>query len=290
MNRFKTWMAGILMVFAGLGLVGCTPKEHPEMAIAGSTTILPLMNRISALYEAENTVEIRTSAGGSLTGIKTLIAGKCDLAMCSSPIGAPLRADAQANGVTLKEISFAYDMIVPIVHPSNPIQNLSLEQLGEIYAETVESWAAVGGRPAKIEVVTRGPSSGTRRVWGQRVLKADDLKKGCILQDSNSGVLAYVAEHPHAIGYVSFAILNHEVKALSVNQVAPSIRNAKHRKYPIVRPLYLYVNENTLSYDVKSLIVFVLSVKGQRIVERSGFIPRDALKQKAASKPYMTKS
>ncbi|MFP3912948.1 MAG: hypothetical protein ACLFUT_12810, partial [Desulfobacteraceae bacterium] len=80
LNRFKTWAAGILMVFAGLGLVGCTPKEHPEMAIAGSTTILPLMNRISALYEAENTVEIRTSAGGSLTGIKTLIAGKCDLA------------------------------------------------------------------------------------------------------------------------------------------------------------------------------------------------------------------
>lgn len=266
------------MVFAGLGLVGCTPKEHPKMAIAGSTTILPFMNRISALYEAENKVEIQTSAGGSLTGIKTLIAGKCDLAMCSSPIGATLRTDARTNGVKLKEISFAYDMIVPIVHPSNPVHNLSLDQLTRIYTGSIPSWAMVGGKPESIEVVTRGPLSGTRRVWNRRILKAKNLKKEAIGQESNSGVLAYVAEHPNAIGYVSYAILNHEVKPLSINDTAPTVQNAKNRRYPIVRPLYLYVNENALSYDLKSLIVFILSPKGQAIVKESGFIPQDALK------------
>ncbi|MFO7984639.1 MAG: PstS family phosphate ABC transporter substrate-binding protein [Desulfatiglandaceae bacterium] len=278
MNWLKIRTAGILMVFAGLGLVGCTPKEHPEMAIAGSTTILPFMNRISALYEAENSVKIRTSAGGSLTGIKTLIAGKCDLAMCSSPIGATLQTDAQTNGVKLKEISFAHDMIVPIVHPSNPVHNLSLDQLTRIYAGSIPSWAMVGGKPESIEVVTRGPLSGTRRVWNQRVLKAKKLKKEAIGQESNSGVLAYVAEHPNAIGYVSYAILNHEVKPLSINDTAPTVQNAKNGRYPIVRPLYLYVNENALSYDLKSLIVFILSSKGQAIVKESGLIPQDALK------------
>jgi len=87
-----------------------------------------------------------------------------------------------------------------------------------------------------------------------------------------------VAEHPQAIGYVSLAIVNHEVKALSVDGITPSVDSARTKKYPISRQLYLYLDEKTLSYSVKSLIVFVLSDQGQQIVTRSGFIPQDALK------------
>ena len=170
-------------------------------------------------------------------------------------------------------------MIVPVVHPSNPVDNLSLDQLAAIYQGTVDSWNAVGGRPGKIDVVARAPSSGTRQVWNRVVLKSTPCKEGWAVQDSNSGVLAYVAENPGAIGYISMAILNHEVKALSVDGVAPTVDNAKTGRYPISRELVLYVDDTDLSYPVKSLIVFVLSRHGQQLVRESAFIPQDVLKQ-----------
>lgn len=236
------------------------------------------MIRVSNLYSGKGKAEIQVSSGGSMKGIEALIDGKCNMAMSSSPIPAGMLADAASKGIQIKGFSFANDMIVPIVHPSNPVNNLSLEQLGRIYTGNIKSWAAVGGQPALIDVITRAASSGTGEVWKQVVLRSSKPKKDCVVQNSNSGALAYVAEHPQAIGYVSFAILNHEVKAVSINGVAPTVENAKQGRYPISRQLYLYVDEKAFSYHVKSFIVFILSGKGQQIVKKSGFIPQDALK------------
>lgn len=256
---------------------GCS-KDKQEIRIAGSTTIRPFMKRVSDYYAEKGDVDIRITSGGSMKGAASLIAAQCDIAMCSSPIPDRLRIDAQSKGINIKSFAFAHDMIVPIVHPSNPINTLTLDQLRDIYTGTIESWSEVGGNPDFIETVTRSSSSGTAEVWKKVILTSNALKTGGVVEGSNSGVLAYVAEHPNAIGYVSFAILNHEVKPLSINGVPPTVHNAKKGKYPILRPLYLYVNEDNLSYDVKSLIVFVLSDRGQQIVSQCGLIPRDALK------------
>ena len=236
------------------------------------------MKKVSEHYSKKGDIEIQVSSGGSMKGIEDLIAGKCDVAMCSSPIPEGILADAASKSIQLKGFFFASDRIVPIVHPSNPIDNVTIEQLGEIYEGKIDLWAAVGGRPARIDVVSRDSSSGTAEVWKRIILRSGLLKKDCIVQNSNSGVLAYVAEHPDAIGYGSFAILNHEVKALSVNDVAPTTDNVKQGRYLIARKLYLYIDERRFSYPMKSLIVFVLSKKGREIVKESGFIPRDALK------------
>jgi len=278
MHLFKITMSSILMVFLCFVPSGCSKKEETTIRIAGSTTILPFMTKVSDLYSEKGDAEILVSSGGSMKGIEALIDGKCDIAMFSSPIPAQMLAHARFKGIHIKGFFFANDMIVPIVHPSNSVNNLSLDQLGRIYAGNIKSWAAVGGQPALIDVATRAASSGTGEVWNRVVLRSSQLKKHCVVQNSNSGVLAYVAEHPDAIGYVSFAILNHEVKSLSVDGVAPTVENAKQGKYPISRQLYLYVDEKALSYHVKSLIVFTLSGKGQQIVKESGFIPQDALK------------
>lgn len=267
----------VLMALLCLAPSGCSRNESPKIRIAGSTTIHPLMVRISERYSGKGDVEIQVESGGSLKGVAALLAKACDVAMCSSPMTPDRVADAESRGIQIKTFPFAYDMIVPIVHPSNPVNNLSVDQLAAIYQGTVSSWGDVGGRPAKIDVVARSPSSGTREVWNRVVLGSAQPKDGWVVQGSNSGVLAYVAEHPDAVGYVSFAILNHEVKALSVNGVAPTAEDAKSGRYPITRQLYLYVDEKDFSYPVKSLIVFILSAKGQQIVGESGFIPQDAL-------------
>ena len=278
MNFLKITVSGILMAMLCFAPSGCSKKKEPMIRITGSTTILPFMKRVSDIYSGKRKTKIQVGSGGSMKGIKDLIAGKCDVAMCSSPIPDEILAYAVSKGIRIKGFSFAFDMIVPIVHPSNPINNLSIEQLAKIYTGKIDSWAAVGGRAAAIGVVARASTSGTGEVWKRNVLRSSRLKENCIVQHSNSGVLAHVAEHPDAIGYVSFAILNHEVKPLSVNDVAPTTDNANKGRYPVIRQLSLYVDEKKLSYPLKSLIVFVLSDKGRQMAKESGFIPRDAPK------------
>ena len=274
----KSVVSAILLISLCLAPSGCCKKEQPKIRIAGSTTIHPFMVRVSQHYSGKGEVEILVNSCGSLKGVEALLNGTSDVAMCSSPIPADMLTNAASKGMQIKGFPFAYDLIVPIVHPSNPVNNLSLDQLAGIYQGTIDSWPVVGGNPGKIDVVARASSSGTREVWNQVILKSAKGREDWVIRDSNSGVLAYVAEHPQAIGYVSLAIVNHEVKVLSVGGVRPSIDTARDRKYPVSRQLYLYVDEKILSYPVKSLIVFVLSDQGQQIVTRSGFIPRDALK------------
>ncbi len=278
MHLFKIAVFSILISFPCLIHPGCSSEKQPKIRVEGSTTILPFMVKVSELYSGKGNAKIQVNSGGSKKGLESLMAGKCDIAMCSSPVPAGVLVHAASKGIRIKGFSFACDMIVPIVHPSNPINNLSHDHLSSIYRGTIDSWAVVGGRDALIDVVTRTPFSGTGKIWKQVLLKSRETKGDCTIRNSNSGVLAYVAEHPEAIGYVSFAILNHEVKPLSIDGVAPTVENAKQGIYPISRKLYLYVDEKSFSHDMKSLIVFILSDKGRKIAKESGFIPRDALK------------
>jgi len=273
----KSIILTVLIFFVPWMLSGCTTKETPEIRVAGSTTILPFMKKASDAYSQKVKATIKISDGGSMKGIRELIDGKCSIAMSSSPIPMEMLSQAENQGIRIKGFPFAEDVIVPIVHPTNPIDNLELVQLREIYTGSINLWNAVGWIAKPIDVVTRGKSSGTGEVWKQVVMKSKGVKPGAVFQNSNSGVLAYVAEHSEAIGYISHALLNHEVKPLFVNSVAPNRENARNGKYPISRRLYLYVDEKNLSHHIKSLIVFILSSEGRQIAKESGFIPLEPL-------------
>ena len=273
----KSIILTVLIFFVSWMLPGCTSQAPPEIRIAGSTTILPFMIKASDAYSQKVNATIQISGGGSMKGIRELIDGKCSIALSSSPIPAELLTQAETKGIRIKGFPFAEDVIVPIVHPANPIHNLDLAQLRGIYTGSIQFWNAVGGNSKPIEVVTRGKSSGTGEVWKRVVMKSKGVKPGAVSQNSNSGVIAYVAEHSEAIGYISHALLNHEVKPLFVNSVAPNRENAKKGKYPISRRLYLYVDEKNLPHHIKSLIVFILSSEGRQIAKESGFIPLEPL-------------
>ncbi len=255
--------------------LGCASEEQSKIRISGSTTILPFMERIAELYGNQDQATIYVTGGGSLKGIRELIEGKCDIAMSSTYIPEKMTSGAGKKGVQLNGFPFALDLIVPIVHPSNPIRSLTLAQLSRIYSGSIKSWDEVGGYPEPIDVVARGTSSGTERVWQQTVMKSSTTPSGAVYKDSNSGVLAHVAEHKKAIGYVSYALLNHEVKPLSVNQIVPNMENAQLGKYPIQRRLYLYTDKRALNHAIKSFLVFILSNRGQRIAKEFGFFPLD---------------
>ncbi len=275
----KGTLLGVLIFFMCWTPSGCNTKEQPEITIAGSTTILPFMAEVSEQYAGIGHVTIHVRDGGSLNGIEDLIRGKIDIAMSSAPIPSKMRSRAESEGLQVKGFPFALDLVVPIVHPSNPVLTLNLAQLAGIYQGEIKTWKDVGGKSESIEAVARRDTSGTEEVWQQVVMKSRMVRPDAVLQDSNSGVLAYVAEHPKAIGFVSYALLNHEVKALSVGGVAPSKENAKEGRYPISRRLYLYVDQKEIPHYITSLMVYVLGRQGQQIAEKCGFIPLHPLKR-----------
>ena len=216
----------ILFCFAFIFPTGCSEKAKSDVVISGSTTVHPIMSMVSAAYMKKKNVNIVLRSEGSKKGIRALIDGQCDVATSSSKIAKTVIEAAESKNTDLKEFIFAYDMIVPIIHPSNPVQNLSLDQLRAIFAGSIKTWSAVGGKSEKILVLHRNTSSGTREVWEEIVLKSKNAPKDHIFLQSNSEVLAYVTTNHSAIGYISFGYVNHDIKTISVNGIEPTLQNA----------------------------------------------------------------
>ena len=180
---------------------------------------------------------------------------------------------AKRKGEQIKEIAIAFDMIIPIVHPSNPVSKLTLHQLKAIYEGSVKNWSDVGGNNETIVVISRDSSSGTFEVWESKVMKHVEVRKDALLQASNGAIVQAVSQNPKAIGYVGYGYLSEKVKPLYVNNVEPTIDNGKKGIYPIARKLYMYVNEIKTPKPAQDFIDFILSEEGQVIVKEAGFIP-----------------
>jgi phosphate transport system substrate-binding protein len=244
-----------------------------RIVIKGSTTVLPITQKTSEEYMKQNAVSISLEGSGSGNGIKALLDGTCDIANSSREMKPEELEAAKVKGIDVKEIVLAYDMIVPIVHPSNPVKDLSLDQLKGIYNGSITNWKEVGGKDMKIVVISRDTSSGTYEVWHEKVMKKTDVSNRALLQASNGAIVSTVTTNPKSIGYVGFGYLNDNLKPLNVNGITGTIENGKTGKYPVSRKLYMYVNQNKLSKEAEKYINFILSKHGQALVKEEGFIP-----------------
>ncbi len=247
--------------------------EGARIVIKGSTTVLPITQKTSEKYRKLSNVSISIEGSGSGNGIKALLDGTCDIANSSREMKAEELESAKKKRISVKEIVLAYDMIVTIVHPSNPVKDLSLDQLKGIYSGSISNWKELGGKDKKIVVISRDTSSGTYEVWNEKVMKKTDVSNRALLQASNGAIISTVAVNPKSIGYVGYGYLNNSVKPLMVNGVPGTIENGKSGKYPVTRKLYMYVNKNKLSKETEKYINFILSRQGQALVKEEGFIP-----------------
>ncbi len=257
---------------------GCFSEQPGTIRVNGSTTVHPIMQGAVQRYGEGKRLGFQLDAEGSGIGIAALIKEECDIATSSRMMSTSEFQEAEARGLKIREFALANDLVVPIVHPANPVEDLSLDELKEIYCGNVRSWEEVGGSSGKILVVRRDDFSGTHDLWVKLVLENESLRSDCETKRNNSGVLAFVSENKNGIGYISGAFLNPEVKSLKVNGIVPSRENGKNGIYPIYRVLYLYVNEKALAGEIKSFIIFLLSDQGQEIVLESGFIPLNLIK------------
>ena len=245
-----------------------------ELVINGSTTVLPVMQKAAENFMAVNPdVSLVISGGGSGNGIKALTDGLCQVAMSSRDMKANETELAKSKGVNPVRIPVAVDALLPVVHPSNGVAQLSIEQLRDIYAGKIANWREVGGPDKKIAVISRDTSSGTYETWDEKIMNKVKVAPSALLQASNGAVVQAVAKNPNAIGYIGFGYIDKSVKGLNIGDLKATPESALSGQWPIARELYLFVNGEPKGV-IKKLVDYLLDPhKGQKAVLEVGFIP-----------------
>jgi phosphate transport system substrate-binding protein len=242
--------------------------------IKGSTTVLPIAQKVAEAFMKQHPdVKISISGGGSGNGIKALIDGSTDIADSSRFIKPKEVELAVQNGQYPVPFAVAYDCIVPVVHPSNPLTNITMDQLKAIYKGEIRNWKEMGGPDRPIVVISRDTSSGTYEVWLEKVLKEERVFPGALLQASNGAIVQAVSNNKNAIGYIGLGYKDKSVKDLTVNEIRGSVETTLNGTYPISRPLYMFT-PGWPSGDTLKFINFVMHPeKGQKYVAQAGFVP-----------------
>lgn len=272
MNRI---LAGIMVLFISiLFIVSCSPPEdEKEISIVGSTTVLPIMQKVAEDYmNLHEEVVLTVSGGGSGVGVTALLDGTCDIAMSSRSMKDEEWEKAKESGLDVEEVEITKDGIAIILHPSNPVEELTMVQVHDIYVGEIKNWKEVGGPDQEIVVVSRDSSSGTFEAFNKLVLKKDPLREDALMQASNAAVRSAVEGSEASIGYIGIGYITDNIKTIKIDGVKPSEEAVLSGDYPISRGLYLYILK-TAPEGVKELVKFVLGDEGQKIVEEVGYIP-----------------
>ncbi len=261
-----------------LCLLACSFGAANAQKIKGSDTVLPLSQKEAENYLKKHADAVVTvTGGGSGVGISALLEGTTDIAQASRRMKFDERNKLKAAGKTVKEVIVAYDALAVVVHPSNPVKQLTREQLEGIFTGKITNWKELGGKDLKIVPYSRETSSGTYEFFKSSVLKNRNYMSGIMSMPATGAIVQSVSQTPGAIGYIGLAYLSDEVQAVKVSYdqgvtfVAPSIAHAKDQTYPIVRPLYYYYEMQSEAL-VKPFVDYVLSAEGQKTVADLGYV------------------
>lgn len=254
-------------------MVSISQAGEEQLIVQGSTTVLPIAQAAAEVFMQNNSqANISVRGGGSGNGIAALIEGTCNIADASRPMKIKEILLCQKKGISPVPHIVAMDGIAVIVHPSNPIQGLNIEEIKDIYTGKITNWKELGGKDLKIVVVSRDSSSGTFETFEKIVLKGKKVIPESLAQASNQTVATVISTTKGAIGYVGLGYISNTVKALQVNGVIPEQETVVSGKYPISRPLYMYT-DGAPQGVAKNFLEFICSEEGQKIVEEQGFVP-----------------
>lgn len=239
-----------------------TPSLSGTLTVAGSTSVQPFSEVLAEEFKAKNPgVQINVQGGGSSVGIEAAVSGAAQIGASSRG----LKAEEKAQG--LVDTTIALDGIAIVVNPANSVPGLKTEQVMNIYLGNIKNWKEVGGPDAVITVVTREEGSGTRDAFSDLVMAKKDIVKTAIVQNSTGAVRTTVASDKNAIGYISLASMNQEVKAVDIDGAAASEANVKAGTYKIQRP-FLYATKGNPDGLAKAFIDFVLSRRGGSLLKK----------------------
>ena len=249
-----------------------------RIVLDGSTTVGPIAKAFAEYYMSLHPeVNITVSESGSGNGAKGLVNSKCDIANMSRFMKEKEFKAAVDAGVTPVAHVCALDGLPIIVHPSNPVRGLTVEQVRSIYTGKITNWSQVGGPNKSIIVISRDTNSGTYETFVKKVMEKQKITEKCEYVGSNGAVRARVQTTPTAIGYAGIGFLDNTIKALEVNGVAPSLATVQSGEYPISRPLFMFTNGfPAMGTHLFKFINIYRTEKGQNLIEEIGFIPTTA--------------
>jgi phosphate transport system substrate-binding protein len=264
-NRFKKHLTYLLYFILAIALcIGCQ-RSRAGITVAGSTSVEPFAGLLAEEYMSRHPEShIYVQGGGSTAGIEAVITRAAKIGMSSRNLIGEERK--------LYAVTIAKDAIAIILHPQNPIQDLSLDQIREVFSGKIRDWKELGGPHHPIVLVTREEGSGTREAFQKFVMGKEDISLEALVQDSNGAVRQVVASNPNAIGYISLGLVNNQIKALKISGVEPNLTDIENGKYTLVRPFLFVFNEEPVG-EAKSFLEFVLSPLAQKMLFKEGLVP-----------------
>ena len=272
-------------------LAACRPATEETGATdfsvqnVGSDTIVNLALAWAEAYQPQHPeVRIAVTGGGSGTGIAGLINGTVDIANASRRMKPEEREAAQANGIVPVEHVIARDAIAIVVHPSNPVDHLTLQQLSDIFRGYITNWSEVGGEDRPIVLLSRESNSGTHVYFLEQVVRLGHqdattlFSPDTLLMPSSEGISAEVRQNPNAIGYDGLGYVTPDQKTIAVAPgpgmpfVLPAIETVNSGAYPISRDLYMYTAGEPQGV-IAEYLAWIVSPEGQVLVRDLGFVP-----------------
>jgi len=295
LGTVATLTAGLLLGGCGKkadtagGDAGPSAGKKTNVANIGSDTMVNLAAAWAEAYGAiDKSVVIEVNGGGSGVGIKGLLNGTAELANSSRHMEEKEKAELkEKRQLDAKEFIVGFDALSVYVHKDNPINEISMEQLGEIYRADgkITQWSQLGitsipgAKGDELIRVSRQNNSGTYEYFKEAVVgKKNEFKLGSLDMNGSKDVVELVGKTPNAIGYSGMGYANASVKMLKIAKkkgdpaVAPSISTTHDKTYPIARPMFFYT-AGTPAPHVQKYIDWVLSDAGQKIVESTGYVP-----------------
>lgn len=245
------------------------------LQIDGSTTVGPIADAFAETFKSNYpNLEITVKKTGSGDGAAALVDKRCDIAIMSRFMKDKEFTKAVENGVFPVAHVVAMDGVCIVVHPSNPVTELTTEQIRDIYTGKITNWSQVGGPDLPIVVISRDTSSGTYETFHGLVMNKQEMGSNVEYVNSNPQAHARVKTTIGAIGYVGIGFLDANVKALKVDGIMPSKQTIATGQYPVARPLFMFTNGYPkLGSMIYKFCTFYLTETGQEIIEAKGFIP-----------------
>ena len=246
----------------------------PRLIVVGSTTMLPLSEHLATKYKKSVGVDVLVQGGGSSAGP---IAVKNNIAQ----IAASSRKLTKEEQENLRVFVIAHDVLAVVIHPSNPVSNISMKQLKDVLAGKITNWKELGAPfDKKIQLINDSSGNGTRAaieelVMGkskEKTLSGTPITLMSVVTNSSSEMKGNIANFKYGLGYLPFSYLDSTVKALYVDNIPPTYAAAYKSTYPLFRNLYYGIKKDTNGLEL-AYIYYVLSPEGQDIIVQEGFLP-----------------
>lgn len=249
-------------------------SNSQRLVVVGSTTILPLSEHLATNFRKKVGLDVLVQGGGSS-------AGPIALRNNIAHIAASSRKLTEEESENLRVFVIAHDVLAIVVHPSNPVNNISMEQLKNVLAGKITNWKDLGAPFDKpIQLINDSSGNGTRTALEELVMgkSKENGKKGVpitlmsVVTNSSSEMKANIANFKYSLGYLPFSYLDSTVKALSINNIPPTYAAAYKGDYLLFRDLYYAIKDEAAGLEL-AYIYYVLSPEGQDIVVQEGFLP-----------------